>query len=51
MILERTKIGFGPNRFEAQRSGFKSERRGSEMSELSAKPEARDMELASTRSS
>ena len=39
------------DRIKAQRSGFDSERRGSEMSELSAKPEARDMELASTRSS
>ena len=35
---------------EAQRSGFDGERRSSEMSELSPKAEARDMELAPTRS-
>ena len=39
------------NQLKAQRSGFELERRGSGMSELSAKPEARDMELAPTRSS
>ncbi len=37
------------NRFKAQRSGFESERRHSEMSELSPKAEAKDMELVSTR--
>ena len=35
----------------AQRSGSARERRGSGMSELSPKAEARDMELAPTRSS
>ncbi len=35
---------------EAQRSGFGGERRGSEMAELSAKLEAKDMELAPTLS-
>ena len=35
---------------EAQRSGFELERRHSEMSELSPKAEAKDMELVSTKS-
>ena len=37
------------SRIKAQRSGFDSERRRSEMSELWPKAEAKDMELASTK--
>ena len=36
------------NQIEAQRSGFDLERRHSEMSELSPKAEAKDMELVLT---
>ena len=36
------------SRFKAQRSGFESERRHSEMSELSPEAEAKDMEHVST---
>ncbi len=36
------------SRFKAQRSGFESERRHSEMSELSPEAEAKEMERVST---
>ena len=39
------------NSGKAQRSGFDAERRRDEMSELSPKAEAKDMESAPTRSS
>ena len=61
MILERTEMvedrGARPiseapfNQIKTQRSGFDLERRGSGTDELSAKPEAKDVELAPTRSS
>ena len=59
ILIERTKNGSDcgesasrcPEKPNQNGLCFDLERRGSGMTELSAKPEARDMELAPTRSS